>query len=82
MDENTEPHLSLLCAQVTRQNLQIQTLKASLEKATMHCTGTLVWRISEFASKLAEARVKEGFEILSPPFLTSQYGYACIGIPV
>jgi len=42
--------------------------------ATINSTGNLVWRIPEFATKLAEARVKEGAELVSPAFLTSQYG--------
>jgi TNF receptor-associated factor 4 len=37
--------------------------------------GTLIWKISDYTSKLAEAKTKEGMELLSPPFYTSQYGY-------
>jgi TNF receptor-associated factor 4 len=37
--------------------------------------GTLIWKISDYTSKLAEAKTKEGMELVSPPFYTSQYGY-------
>lgn len=37
--------------------------------------GTLVWKISDYSSKMAEAKTKEGMELVSPPFFTSQYGY-------
>jgi hypothetical protein len=37
--------------------------------------GTLIWKISDYTSKLNEAKTKEGMELVSPPFYTSQYGY-------
>ena len=37
--------------------------------------GTLVWKISDYTSKMSEAKTKEGMELVSPPFYTSQYGY-------
>jgi len=37
--------------------------------------GTLIWKINDYTSKLSEAKTKEGMELVSPPFYTSQYGY-------
>jgi hypothetical protein len=37
--------------------------------------GTLIWKITDYTSKLTEAKTKEGMELVSPPFYTSQYGY-------
>jgi len=37
--------------------------------------GTLIWKITDYTSKLNEAKTKEGMELVSPPFYTSQYGY-------
>jgi TNF receptor-associated factor 4 len=37
--------------------------------------GTLIWKISDYTSKFTEAKTKEGMELVSPPFYTSQYGY-------
>lgn len=38
-------------------------------------TGTLVWKITDYSNKLADARTKEGMELVSPPWYTSQFGY-------
>lgn len=37
--------------------------------------GTLVWKITDYSNKLADARSKEGMELVSPPWYTSQFGY-------
>lgn len=37
--------------------------------------GTLVWKISEYSAKMEEARGKDGVELISSPFYTSQFGY-------
>lgn len=34
-----------------------------------------MWKISDYSAKLAEASTKEGYELVSPPFYTSQFGY-------
>lgn len=41
----------------------------------IYFAGTLVWKISDYTSKMSEAKTKEGMELVSPPFYTSQYGY-------
>lgn len=38
-------------------------------------TGTLIWKINDFAAKMRDAKSKEGVELISAPFYTSQYGY-------
>lgn len=35
----------------------------------------MVWKITDYTSKMSEAKTKEGMELVSPPFYTSQYGY-------
>lgn len=37
--------------------------------------GTLVWKITDYGSKFDEARGKDGVELISSPFYTSQFGY-------
>lgn len=37
--------------------------------------GTLVWKITEYSAKMEEARGKDGVELISSPFYTSQFGY-------
>lgn len=60
---------------VVKQQQQISTLKSALSKLSLNYSGTLLWKISDFAAKLAEAKSKDGVELVSPPFYTSQYGY-------
>ena len=38
-------------------------------------SGTLVWKISDYNAKFEEARGKDGVELISSPFYTSQFGY-------
>lgn len=68
-------HLNLMCSVVTKQQHQITSLKSAMSKLSLNYTGTLIWKISDYASKMAEAKAKEGMELISPPFYTSQYGY-------
>ncbi|OQR72238.1 TNF receptor-associated factor 4-like [Tropilaelaps mercedesae] len=35
----------------------------------------MLWKVTDFSSKLGDARVKEGYEVCSPPFMTSAHGY-------
>lgn len=75
LEENAKQHLTMMCAVVTKQQHQISTLKSALSKLSLNYSGTLIWKISNFAVKLAEAKSKDGVELVSPPFYTSQYGY-------
>ncbi|XP_044732716.1 TNF receptor-associated factor 4 isoform X2 [Chrysoperla carnea] len=75
MEENCQQHLSLMCSVVTKQQHQISSLKSALSRLSLNYSGTLIWKISDFLSKMAEAKTKEGMELVSPPFFTSQYGY-------
>lgn len=42
---------------------------------SINYSGTLIWKVTDFTAKLAEARSKDGMELISPPFYTSQFGY-------
>ncbi|XP_011154628.2 TNF receptor-associated factor 4 isoform X2 [Harpegnathos saltator] len=75
LEESTKMHLSLMCSLVTKQQHQITSLKSAISKLSLNYTGTLIWKITDYASKMSEAKAKEGMELISPPFYTSQYGY-------
>lgn len=64
-----------MCGMVTKQQHQIASLKSALSKISLNYSGTLIWKISDVSAKLAEAKTKDGVELVSPPFYTSQYGY-------
>lgn len=68
-------HLSLMCSLVTKQQHQITSLKSAISKLSLNYTGTLIWKITDYTAKMSEAKAKEGMELVSPPFYTSQYGY-------
>lgn len=64
-----------MCSLVTKQQHQITSLKSAISKLSLNYTGTLIWKITDYATKMSEAKAKEGMELVSPPFYTSQYGY-------
>lgn len=68
-------HLLLMCGLATRQQQQLSTLRSTVSRVSLNYTGTFLWRINDVQTKIAEARIKEGFELISAPFYTSQYGY-------
>ncbi|OAD53735.1 TNF receptor-associated factor 4 [Eufriesea mexicana] len=73
--ESAKMHLSLMCSVVTKQQHQITSLKSAISKLSLNYTGTLIWKITDYSAKMSEAKAKEGMELVSPPFYTSQYGY-------
>lgn len=75
LEESAKMHLSLMCSVVTKQQHQITSLKSAIGKLSLNYTGTLIWKVSDYTAKMSEAKVKEGMELVSPPFYTSQYGY-------
>ncbi|CAB0020627.1 unnamed protein product, partial [Nesidiocoris tenuis] len=75
LEESTQQHLALMCNLVTRQQHQINSLKNAMNRLSLNTSGTLVWRIADFAAKMAEAQGKEGIELISPSWYTSQFGY-------
>lgn len=75
LDESTKQHLTLMCGVVAKQQHQISNLKSALSKVSLNYSGTLIWKISDVSTKIAEAKTKDGVELVSPPFYTSQYGY-------
>ncbi|KAG8222644.1 hypothetical protein J437_LFUL011920 [Ladona fulva] len=75
LEEGTKQHLLLMCGVVSKQQHQISSLKGALGRLSLNHTGTLIWRVTDFAAKMAEAKTKEGMELVSAPFYTSQYGY-------
>ncbi|KAG6439217.1 hypothetical protein O3G_MSEX000587 [Manduca sexta] len=74
-EENCQQHLALVSALATRQARQLDTLRAAVARLSVNCSGALVWRITDWAAKMAEAKCKDGVELVSPAFYTSQYGY-------
>ncbi|EDW39636.1 GL15107 [Drosophila persimilis] len=75
LESNAAAHLSLMVALSSRQGQQIQMLKSAVSKLSINYTGTLLWKITDWSAKMTEARGKDGLELVSPPFYTSQYGY-------
>nr|XP_024218840.1 TNF receptor-associated factor 4 isoform X1 [Halyomorpha halys] len=75
LEENTQQHLALMCSLVSRQQHQISSLKSALSRLSLNTSGTLVWRINDFLAKMTEAQSKEGMELVSPTWYTSQFGY-------
>lgn len=75
IEESTKLHLSLMCSVVTKQHHQITSLKSVVNKLSLNYTGTLIWKVSSYDASMTEAKTKEGMELISPPFYTSQYGY-------
>ncbi|KAK5637735.1 hypothetical protein RI129_000084, partial [Pyrocoelia pectoralis] len=80
LEENSSQHLSLVCTLVTKQQHQIASLKSALSHLSLTYSGTMIWKVGDFAAKMSEAKTKEGMELVSPPFYTSQYGYNHISI--
>lgn len=74
-EENCQQHLALVSALATRQARQLESLRAAVARLSVNCSGALVWRITDWAAKMAEAKCKDGVELVSPAFYTSQYGY-------
>ncbi|XP_030240445.1 TNF receptor-associated factor 4 isoform X2 [Drosophila navojoa] len=75
LENSAAAHLSLMVALSSRQGQQIQMLKSAVSKLSINYTGTLLWKITDWSAKMNEARGKDGLELVSPPFYTSQYGY-------
>lgn len=68
-------HLLVMSSLVEAQRQQITSLSQRLSQTTSITDGTLIWRISNFSQKVAEAKTKGGLELKSEPFMTSRYGY-------
>ncbi|XP_049952373.1 TNF receptor-associated factor 4 isoform X1 [Schistocerca serialis cubense] len=75
LDESTKQHLALMCNIATKQQHQIASLKNAVSRLSLNYSGTLIWKITDYTLKMAEANTKDGMELVSPPFYTSQYGY-------
>lgn len=75
LEASTASHLSLMVSLAGRQGQQIQMLKGAVAKLSTNYTGTLLWKVSDWSAKMVEAKTKDGLELVSPPFYTSQYGY-------
>ncbi|XP_057370624.1 TNF receptor-associated factor 4-like isoform X2 [Daphnia carinata] len=74
-EEGMKQHLLLMCGLASRQQQQLSALRSTVSRVSLNYSGTFLWRINDVATKIAEARIKEGFELISAPFYTSQYGY-------
>lgn len=68
-------HLSLLTDICLKQRQQISCLKTAVQSIASNTDGTMLFRITDFTSKLAEAKADGTNEIRSQPFYTSKYGY-------
>lgn len=75
LEANAASHLSLMVQLSAKQGQQIASLKSAVAKLSTNYTGTLLWKITDWQAKMSEAKTKEGLELVSPAFYTSQYGY-------
>lgn len=75
LEASAASHLSLMVQQSSKQSQQIASLKSAVAKLSTNYSGTLLWKITDWKAKMAEAKTKEGLELVSPAFFTSQYGY-------
>ncbi|XP_022668811.1 TNF receptor-associated factor 4-like isoform X2 [Varroa destructor] len=75
LESSSRSHLALTCQIVSRQQAQISALRSALHNVTLNTTGTMLWKVTDFYAKLGDARAKEGYEVCSPPFMTSAHGY-------
>ena len=75
MEQTKEVHLNLMQTLVKQQQNVIKKLNEQLEKCNTSYSGVLVWKIKDLATRLSEAKAKDGLELVSAPFYTSQYGY-------
>ncbi|GAB6029628.1 hypothetical protein CHUAL_005366 [Chamberlinius hualienensis] len=75
IEENAKQHLLMMCGLVVKQQHQIVSLKTALQNLNTSFNGNLLWRITDYSAKMAEAKNKEGYELCSQPFYTSQFGY-------
>jgi len=74
-EEAQRQHLLLMCGLASRQQQQLSALRSTVSRISTNYTGTFLWRINDVGIKINEATIKEGFELISAPFYTSQYGY-------
>ncbi|RVE39987.1 hypothetical protein evm_015363, partial [Chilo suppressalis] len=74
-EESCQSHLSLVLALAARQARQLEALRGAVARLACGCSGALVWRLTDVAAKMADACTKDGVELVSPAFYTSQYGY-------
>ncbi|XP_042298211.1 TNF receptor-associated factor 4 isoform X5 [Sceloporus undulatus] len=75
LDENTKLHLGMMCALVARQRQELAELRREVEELAVGSEGVLIWKISDYARKLQDAKARSNFESFSPPFYTHRYGY-------
>lgn len=75
LEESTKAHLGMVCALVSRQRQEILELRRDVEELSVSSDGTLIWKISDYARKLQEAKTRSNYEFFSPPFYTHKYGY-------
>ncbi|XP_031447542.1 TNF receptor-associated factor 4 [Phasianus colchicus] len=75
LEESTKAHLGMVCALVSRQRQEILELRRDVEELSVSSDGTLIWKISDYARKLQDAKTRSNYEFFSPPFYTHKYGY-------
>lgn len=75
MTSSSQQHLQLLCTLVSRQQLQIASLRSALSRSAANTSGTLLWKIGDFAARMTESRAKDSVELVSTAFYTAQCGY-------
>lgn len=75
LENATRDHLAIVCLLVNKQQQQIRSLRATVKELAVQKTGTLTWKIADYASKMSVAKSMPGNELCSPAFYTSGCGY-------
>ena len=68
-------HLNLTSQVVRRQQRIIADLRMELDYLNLSTDGVLLWKITNYSTKLQKAKNDEQVELCSPGFFTSKYGY-------
>ncbi|KAK2170373.1 hypothetical protein LSH36_3g20055 [Paralvinella palmiformis] len=76
LEENMKQHLLLMKQLVLKQEQQISSLARQLQQTCCITDGTFIWKITNFNSKLSEAKSSnKGLELKSDSFYAGAYGY-------
>jgi TNF receptor-associated factor 4 len=75
LESSTSLHLSMMVHYAEKQKKEIDMLKTTVKKLNVNYSGTLLWKITNWESRLDEAKRNENIELVSPNFYSSNYGY-------
>ncbi|XP_031549449.1 TNF receptor-associated factor 4-like isoform X2 [Actinia tenebrosa] len=75
LDDYVHKHLELVSDLAIQQQKEINSLKEIVQHCKPYHDSKLIWRIDNFWERFDQGKRKPGFELQSPVFYTSIYGY-------